>query len=47
MYLSYIGPAWAPVPVESYDLLGTSLAILAGVAPAGRAHARTRELPRR
>ena len=37
MYRSYIGPAWAPVPVESYDLLGTSLAVLSGVAPPSRA----------
>ncbi|MUV15202.1 Six-hairpin glycosidase-like protein [Lysobacter sp. HX-5-24] len=37
MYMSYIGPAWAPVPVESYDLLGTSLVITSGVAPADRA----------
>lgn len=37
MYMSYIGPAFHPVPVESYDLLGTSLAITSGVAPRDRA----------
>jgi len=37
LYMSYIGPAYATVPVESYDLLGTSLAILSGVAPPERA----------
>src|SRR4249919_3955323 len=37
MYMSYIGTAFHPVPVESYDLLGTSLAITSGVAPPDRA----------
>ncbi|UHQ19315.1 Six-hairpin glycosidase-like protein [Lysobacter sp. KIS68-7] len=37
LYMSYIGPAFAPVPVESYDLLGTSLAILAGIPSQERA----------
>jgi hypothetical protein len=35
--MSYIGPAFAPVPVESYDLLGTSLAIIAGIPSQERA----------
>ena len=37
LYMSYIGPAFAPVPVESYDLLGTSLAIIAGIPSQARA----------
>lgn len=37
LYMSYIGPAFAPMPIESYDLLGTSLAILSGVALEDRA----------
>jgi hypothetical protein len=37
LYMSWIGPAFTPMPIESYDLLGTSLAILAGVAPQERA----------
>ncbi|MCC8363669.1 Six-hairpin glycosidase-like protein [Lysobacter sp. A6] len=37
LYMSWFGPAFAPMPVENYDLLGTSLAILAGVAPQERA----------
>ena len=37
LYMSYIGPSFAPMPIESYDLLGTSLAILSGVALEGRA----------
>ncbi|MGO4550207.1 Six-hairpin glycosidase-like protein [Lysobacter sp. 2RAF19] len=37
MYMSYIGTAFHPVPVESFDLLGTSLAITSGVAPSNRA----------
>ncbi|HSE11061.1 MAG TPA: Six-hairpin glycosidase-like protein [Rudaea sp.] len=38
LYMSYIGGAGAPRTIEAYDLLGTSLAIIAGVAPP--AHAR-------
>lgn len=37
MYMSWIGTAFAPMPIESYDLLGTSLAILSDVAPQARA----------
>ena len=37
LYMSYIGPAPEPMDVESYDLLGTSLAILAGVPSRERA----------
>jgi hypothetical protein len=37
LYMSYIGGAGAPRAIEAYDLLGTSLAILAGVAPPARA----------
>jgi hypothetical protein len=37
LYASYIGGANAPRSIEAYDLLGTSLAIIAGVAPAARA----------
>ncbi len=37
LYRSYIGPAYAPVPVDAYDLLGTSLAILADIPTAERA----------
>src|SRR5882724_5993483 len=33
LYMSYIGAANLPQTVEAYDLLGTSLAILTGVAP--------------
>jgi hypothetical protein len=36
-YMSYIGPAFAPMPVESYDLLGTSLVITSGIASSERA----------
>ncbi|KGQ20531.1 Six-hairpin glycosidase-like protein [Lysobacter dokdonensis DS-58] len=36
-YMSYIGTAFHPVPVDSYDLLGISLAITSGVAPPERA----------
>jgi hypothetical protein len=37
LYMSYIGTAQHPVAFESYDLLGLSLAIDSGVAPAERA----------
>ncbi|HET7062821.1 MAG TPA: Six-hairpin glycosidase-like protein, partial [Rudaea sp.] len=37
LYMSYIGGAGAPRKIEAYDLLGTSLAIIAGIAPPGRA----------
>ena len=37
LYMSYIGGAGAPRTIEAYDLLGTSLAIIAGVAPPARA----------
>ena len=37
LYMSYAGGANAPRSIEAYDLLGTSLAILSGVAPATRA----------
>ena len=37
LYMSYIGTSFNPMPIESYDLLGTSLAVLSGVAPAERA----------
>lgn len=38
LYMSYIDGADAPQAIEAYDLLGTSLAIISGVAPP--AHAR-------
>ena len=37
LYMSYIGTAANPMPVEAYDLLGTALAITSGVAPRDRA----------
>jgi hypothetical protein len=37
LYVSYVGGANAPRSIEAYDLLGTSLAILSGVAPPNRA----------
>jgi hypothetical protein len=37
LYMSYIGTAFNPMPIEGYDLLGTSLAVLSGVAPPERA----------
>ncbi|HEY2394811.1 MAG TPA: hypothetical protein VGH81_02360 [Rudaea sp.] len=37
LYMSYIGAADFPSTIEAYDLLGTSLAIVSGVAPAARA----------
>ena len=37
MYMSYIGSAMHPVPVEAYDLLGISLAALSGAVPQARA----------
>ena len=37
-YMSYIGEAAHPVPYAKYDLLATSLGILAGVLPLERAH---------
>jgi len=37
LYMSYIGAAGTPQTIEAYDLLGTSLAILSGVAPPERA----------
>jgi hypothetical protein len=37
LYASYIGPAFQPMQVESYDLLGTALAVTSGVAPEKRA----------
>lgn len=36
-YMSYIGEAAHPVPYAKYDLLATSLGVLAGVLPAERA----------
>ena len=38
LYMSYVDGADAPQSIEAYDLLGTSLAIISGVAPP--AHAR-------
>ena len=38
LYMSYIDGATSPRPLEAYDLLGTSLAIVSGVAP--KLHAR-------
>jgi hypothetical protein len=38
LYMSYVGGDGAPRRIEAYDLLGTALAIVSGVAPA--AHAR-------
>jgi hypothetical protein len=32
LYMSWVGPSFMPMPVESYDLLGTALAITSGVA---------------
>jgi hypothetical protein len=37
LYMSYIGTAAHPVPFEAYDLLGLSLLIDSGIAPADRA----------
>ena len=37
LYMSYIGTAQHPVPFEAYDLLGLSLLIDSGIAPAERA----------
>jgi hypothetical protein len=37
LYMSYVGAADFPSTIEAYDLLGTSLAIISGVAPAARA----------
>jgi hypothetical protein len=37
MYMSYVGNANSPRNIEAYDLLGTSLAIISGVAPPARA----------
>jgi hypothetical protein len=37
MYMSYVGNANSPRYIEAYDLLGTSLAIVSGVAPPTRA----------
>ena len=37
LYMSYAGAADFPSTIEAYDLLGTSLAIVSGVAPAARA----------
>ena len=37
LYMSYIGAAEFPSTIEAYDLLGTSLAIVSGVAPIARA----------
>lgn len=33
LYMSYVGGAGAPQVIEAYDLLGTALAIVGGVAP--------------
>lgn len=37
LYMSYIGAAANPMPIEAYDLLGTALVIDAGIAPPDRA----------
>ncbi|BCT93267.1 hypothetical protein LYSHEL_22910 [Lysobacter helvus] len=37
LYMSYLGPWFHDAAVESYDLLGTSLAVTSGVAPPDRA----------
>lgn len=37
LYMSYIGTAAHPVPVEAYDLLGLSLLVHSGIAPQARA----------
>jgi hypothetical protein len=37
MYMSYVGNANSPRNIEAYDLLGTSLVIISGVAPPARA----------
>jgi hypothetical protein len=37
LYMSYIGTAAHPVPFEAYDLLGLSLLVESGIAPADRA----------
>lgn len=37
MLRSYVGPAYAPVPAESFDLLGVSLAVLAEILPEAEA----------
>jgi hypothetical protein len=37
LYMSYVGGTAGPRTIEAYDLLGTSLAILSGVAPPERA----------
>jgi Bacterial alpha-L-rhamnosidase 6 hairpin glycosidase domain len=37
LYMSYIGGVNSPQRIDAYDLLGTSLAILSGVAPPERA----------
>lgn len=37
LYMSYIGTAAHPVPFEAYDLLGLSLLVDSGIAPADRA----------
>ena len=45
LYRSYIGPSYAPVPVDAYDLLGTSLAILADIPSKDRAARALAEYP--
>jgi hypothetical protein len=37
LYMSYIGSAANPMPIDAYDLLGTALVIDAGIAPLARA----------
>jgi len=45
LYMSYIGPADGPRTIESYDLLGTSLAILAGIPAPERARKALADYP--
>lgn len=47
MYMSYAGLPGAPREIEAYDLLGTSLAIISGVAPPARARRALANYPTR
>ena len=45
LYRSYLGPGDPPLPVDAYDLLGTTLAIVSGVAKGARASAALADYP--
>ena len=45
LYRSYLGPGDPPLPVDAYDLLGTTLAITSGVADGERAQRALADYP--